>query len=119
MALYVQCKDIEGEATDSNHQKWIICDSASLPVFRSIPSGAVDQQRTKGETSLGDITLVRQLDKSSPKLMEACALGKFNKEVKIEQMEIKMNIQRKIDGKYLGNICGIYKEYMENIRKYS
>ncbi len=84
MALYVQCKDIEGEATDSNHNKWIICDSASLPVFRSIPSGAVDQQRTKGETSLGDITLVRQLDKSSPKLMEACALGKFNKEVKIE-----------------------------------
>ena len=84
MALYVQCKDIEGEATDSNHQKWIICDSASLPVFRSIPSGAVDQQRTKGETSLGDITLVRQLDKSSPKLMEACALGKFNKEVLIE-----------------------------------
>jgi hypothetical protein len=55
-------------------------DSASLPVFRSIPGGAVDQQRTKGETSLGDITFTRQLDKSSPKLMEACALGKFNKE---------------------------------------
>ena len=46
-------------------------DSASLPVFRSIPGGAVDQKRTKGETSFGDITFTRQLDKSSPKLMEA------------------------------------------------
>ena len=61
-----------------------MADSASLPVFRSIPGGAVDQQRTKGETSLGDISITRQLDKSSPKLMEACALGKFNKEVLVE-----------------------------------
>jgi type VI secretion system secreted protein Hcp len=84
MALYVKIDGIEGESTDSNHSKWILADSASLPVFRSIPSGAVDQQRTKGETSLGDVTFVRQLDKSSPKLMEACALGKFNKLVTVE-----------------------------------
>lgn len=84
MGLFVKLDGIEGEATDSQHSKWILADSASLPVFRSIPGGAVDQQRTKGETSLGDITFTRQLDKSSPKLMEACAKGKFNKEVLIE-----------------------------------
>jgi type VI secretion system secreted protein Hcp len=84
MGLFVKIDGIEGEATDSAHAKWILADSASLPVFRSIPGGAVDQQRTKGETSLGDITFTRQLDKSSPKLMEACALGKFNKEVLVE-----------------------------------
>ena len=84
MGLYVKMDGIDGEATDSAHAKWIIADSASFPVFRSIPGGAVDQQRTKGETSLGDITFTRQLDKSSPKLMEACALGKFNKQVIVE-----------------------------------
>jgi type VI secretion system secreted protein Hcp len=84
MGLFVKIDGIEGEATDSAHAKWILADSASLPVFSSIPGGAVDQQRTKGETSLGDITFTRQLDKSSPKLMEACALGKFNKEVLVE-----------------------------------
>jgi type VI secretion system secreted protein Hcp len=84
MGLFLKMDGIEGEATDSKHEKWILADSASLPVFRSIPSGAVDQQRTKGDTSLGDVSLSRQLDKSSPKLMEACALGKFNKEVLVE-----------------------------------
>ncbi len=84
MALYLKCEGIEGEATDDKHSKWIICDSASLSVFRSIPGGAKDQQRTKGETTLGDLTFVRQLDKSSPKMFEATALGKFHKEMKVE-----------------------------------
>lgn len=84
MGLFIKIDGIEGEATDKAHDKWILADSASLPVFRSIPSGAVDQQRTKGETSLGDISFVRQLDKSSPKLFEATTLGKFNKQVSVE-----------------------------------
>jgi type VI secretion system secreted protein Hcp len=55
----------------------------SSPLFRSIPSGAKDQQRTKGETTIGDVVIVRQLDKSSTKLQEACANGTFFKEVEI------------------------------------
>jgi hypothetical protein len=94
MGLFVKIDGIEGESTDSNHAKWILTDSASLPVFRSIPGGAVDQQRTKGETSLGDITFTRQLDKSSPKLMEACALGKFNKEVLVELLGARQQLGR-------------------------
>lgn len=31
--LYIKCDGIEGEATDSNHSRWILGDSASLPVF--------------------------------------------------------------------------------------
>ena len=83
MGLYIKADGIEGESTDSSHKSWILADSASLPVFRSIPSGAVDQQRTKGETQLGDVSIVRQLDKSSTKLQEACANGTFFKEVEI------------------------------------
>lgn len=83
MAAYVKLGDIKGEATDQDHKDWIIIESMSAPIHRSIPSGAKDQQRTKGETTIGDIQLVRQLDKSSTKLQESCANGTFFKEVEI------------------------------------
>lgn len=83
MPAYMKLGDIKGEATDTDHKEWILLDSMSSPMFRSVPSGAKDQQRTKGETTLGDIAVSRQLDKSSTKLQEACANGTFFKEVEI------------------------------------
>ena len=81
MPAFVKIGDIKGEATDQDHKDWIIIESMSSPISRSIPAGAKDQQRTKGETTLGDIVMSRQLDKSSTKLQEACASGKFFPEV--------------------------------------
>lgn len=83
MAAFIKLGDIKGEATDQDHKDWIIIQSMSASIHRAIPSGAKDQQRTKGETSLGDVQVVRQLDKSSTKLQEACANGTFFKEVEI------------------------------------
>lgn len=83
MPAYIKLGDIKGEATDSDHKEWIIIESMSSPIFRSVPQGAKDQQRTKGETTLGDIVVSRELDKSSTKLQEACANGSFYKEVEI------------------------------------
>ncbi|MBL8816371.1 MAG: type VI secretion system tube protein Hcp [Planctomyces sp.] len=83
MPAFMKLGDIKGEATDTDHKEWIIIDSMSSPIFRSVPQGAKDQQRTKGETSLGDISVTRQLDKSSTKLQEACANGTFFKEVEV------------------------------------
>jgi type VI secretion system secreted protein Hcp len=77
MPAFLKLGDIKGEATDQDHKDWIRMDSMSHPITRSIPQGAKDQQRSKGETTLGDIVIVRQLDKSSTKLSEACASGKF------------------------------------------
>jgi type VI secretion system secreted protein Hcp len=84
MPAFMKLGDIKGEATDSDHKDWILIESMSSPVYRSIPEGAKDQQRTKGDTTLGDIVVVRQLDKSSTKLQEACANGTFFKEVQID-----------------------------------
>jgi type VI secretion system secreted protein Hcp len=81
---FMKLGDIKGEATDQDHKDWILLESMSSPVYRSIPEGAKDQQRTKGDTTLGDIVVVRQLDKSSTKLQEACANGTFYKEVQID-----------------------------------
>ena len=83
MPAFLKLGDIKGEATDDGHKEWIIIDSMSSPISRSIPAGAKDQQRTKGDTMLGDVVCVRNLDKSSTKLQEACANGTFYKEVEI------------------------------------
>lgn len=83
MPAYIKIGDIEGESTDKDHDKWILLESMSAPIFRSVPEGAKDQQRARGETTLGDLVMVRQLDKSSTKLQEACANGTFFKEAEI------------------------------------
>jgi type VI secretion system secreted protein Hcp len=83
MPAFLKLGDIKGEATDEGHKDWIIIDSMSSPISRSIPPGAKDQQRTKGDTMLGDVVCVRNLDKSSTKLQEACANGTFYKDVEI------------------------------------
>lgn len=83
MPAFAKMGDIKGEATDKDHKDWILIESMSAPITRTIPAGAKDQQRTRGETKLGDVVLVRELDKSSTKLAEACANGTFFKEVEI------------------------------------
>jgi type VI secretion system secreted protein Hcp len=83
MSAFVKLGDIKGEATDEDHKHWVLFESMSSPIFRSIAEGAKDTQRTKGETTLGDIVLVRQMDKSTTKIQEACANGTFLKEVEI------------------------------------
>jgi type VI secretion system secreted protein Hcp len=83
MAAFLKLGDVKGESTDKEHKDWIIIQSMSSPIFRSIPEGAKDMQRTRGETTLGDVVIVRELDKSSVKLQEACATGVFYEEVEI------------------------------------
>ena len=83
MPAFMKLKDIPGESTDGGHKDWILIESMSSPIHRSVPEGAKDQQRTKGHTTLGDVVVVRQLDKSSTKLQENCANGTFFKEVEI------------------------------------
>ncbi len=93
MPAFMKLGDIKGEATDTGHKDWIIIESLSAPIFRSVPEGAKDQQRTKGETTLGDVVVTRQLDKSTTKLQEACANGTFFKEVEVHFCTTVKNTQ--------------------------
>ena len=83
MAAFMQMKGIEGEATDKGHDKWILIESMSSAIHRSVTDGARDMERVRGRTTTADVVVVRQLDKSSTKLMEACANGTFYSEVEI------------------------------------
>lgn len=83
MAAYMQLKGIDGEATDKNHEKWVLIESISEAIHRSISDGARDMERVRGKTTCADIVVVRQLDKSSTKIKESCANGTFYDEVEI------------------------------------
>jgi type VI secretion system secreted protein Hcp len=91
MPAFMKLGDIKGESTDQGHKEWILLESMSAPIHRSIPSGAKDVQRTRGETTLVDVTVARLLDNSSVKMQEACANGTFFKEVEIHLCAIVKN----------------------------
>jgi len=84
MAAYIKLGDIEGESTRKPHEKWIVINSMSAPIHRSVGSGEWGANRARGQTTLGDIVCVRPMDKSSVKIAEACASGKFFPEATID-----------------------------------
>ena len=84
MPAFLQLGDVKGEAQDQDHKEWIMVESFSTPIVRSVAHGARNQERKNGQTTLGDILIVRKLDKSTPKLMESCATGKFIDAAKID-----------------------------------
>jgi type VI secretion system Hcp family effector len=83
MPAYMSMEGIEGEVVESNHQGWIPVESVDAPIYRSIAEGTIGANRNRGTTSLGDLAVTRQLDKSSVKIQEACAAGTYYPEVKI------------------------------------
>lgn len=73
-AAYLKFDGVDGEAKDANHDKWIDVLSVSQSITRSM--GSDSSARSSGAVSFSDITITKELDKSSPKLAEAVAMGK-------------------------------------------
>jgi len=72
-AAYIKFDGVDGEATDKDHKGW--SDLLSLSESSTIPSDSVSTS-TRGEVVLEDIVVVKELDKSSPKLAESIVMGK-------------------------------------------
>lgn len=74
---------VDGEATDSDHIKWIDIESFSFGAVN-----AVDQirggARSVSYVNVQDLSLAKQYDISSPKLMEACMTGRHFKGATME-----------------------------------
>ncbi len=83
MPLYLKLGDIKGESPEANHKEWIVVESMSNPIHRSIQGDARGAQRARGTTTLGDIILSRKLDKSSVKIAEAVASGRYFPEAEL------------------------------------
>jgi len=82
-AAYLKFDGVDGEATDAKHKEWIDVLSFSQTITRetSDSSGAT---RTRSSATMGDIVVVKELDKSSPKLAESILMGKVFPTVKFQ-----------------------------------
>ncbi len=77
--MYIKIGDIKGESTDDKHKEWIIIES-----FSHSMSPSVGAERSRGGVTFGDIVVVKELDKSTPKIGEAVTKGGHFPEVKID-----------------------------------
>lgn len=77
-AGYLKIGDIKGESTDADHKDWINLLSISQSMTRP------GNTSTGTSATLGDIVCVKEVDASTPKLMEAVARGTAYPSVVIE-----------------------------------
>ncbi|MEX2138950.1 MAG: type VI secretion system tube protein Hcp [Pirellulales bacterium] len=83
MPIYMKMAGIEGSSTDKAHDKWIECDMVSLSANRDMEIGAKSVQRARGTTNISDLTIARQLDKSSALIFKALLKGEVFDKVEI------------------------------------
>lgn len=75
-SAYLKFDGIEGESLDREHRGWIEILSFSHDVSREKGRGPGNGRTARrGRTSIGDLVVVKELDRSSPKLAEALIKG--------------------------------------------
>jgi len=80
MGIFLKLDDIESDATDKNHQKWIACDSFTggtmRPMFIETGGG---MQRETSSAEFHEIGLRMKMHKGSPKVFLASLMGDARK----------------------------------------
>ena len=80
---FVKFDAVDGESDDANHDKWSDFLAYSHGITQPL-AGATGATRRRGDVVMKDFTLVKLLDKASPKLAEAACVGKEFQLVEIE-----------------------------------
>jgi len=98
--IFAKLGDIKGESLDSKHKDEIEVLSFSWGVTNTAPSSS-GSGAGAGKATFQDLTIVHNIDKASPGLMQACAAGTHLKDATIthrksgkgqqEYLIIKMN----------------------------
>lgn len=84
MPIYLQIDGIEGDATHEAHKNWTDISSLSWGVQRQMNTLAGASQNREGtEPSVGQVTLTKISDRSTPKLITEAATGRTGKTAKI------------------------------------
>jgi len=82
---FLKIDGIAGESTDDRHKDWIELLSYNYSVSQRPSASASTSGGASAErASFTDFTVVKALDKASPKLFEACATGKHIPSVTVE-----------------------------------
>lgn len=82
-AAYIKFDGVDGEAKDKDHRGWSDLLSFSQAMHQP-GGGATGATRRRGDVILEDITVTKELDKSSPKIAEAVCKGKVYPKIEIE-----------------------------------
>lgn len=85
--LYLQIDGVKGESTDSKHPGWIECHAVNWGV--SQPKSATASTgggHTAERCEMTEILLTKEVDLSSPILLQLCAAGKTIPKAKFEFM---------------------------------
>ncbi len=81
--LFMKIDGIDGESKDAGHEDWIDVLSWSWGANNDI-GGATGQTRRRSVAVAEDFVFMKQLDKSSPKLVQSLANGSINKQIEFE-----------------------------------
>jgi type VI secretion system secreted protein Hcp len=84
LAGYVKFDGVNGEATETNHINWCELLAFEHGYEQSSHGATTGMARRRGSATVEDMTLVKELDKASPKIAEACLTGKVFATVEIE-----------------------------------
>ena len=78
MPIYMKYGKIDGEVTETKHEKWLACDSASFGVGRSttVEVGSGQEKRHRDQPTVSDLQISRTYDKASPLLFNEAVVGK-------------------------------------------
>jgi len=82
---FLKIATVPGESTDDKHKEWIEVMSFSWGAHQSAGgSQSGGGAHTGGRVDISDFSVVKQLDKASPKLFLACAAGEHIADVTLE-----------------------------------
>jgi type VI secretion system secreted protein Hcp len=82
MAAYIKFDGVDGEVQDKDHKGWSDLTSFTQSITQP-GSGATGATRRRGDAVMDDVQIVKELDKSSPKLAESMCKGKVFPKVEI------------------------------------
>lgn len=80
-------KEVEGESTDENNQKWIALHSFDIGMTQPVTMGSNTQGITAGRVSISHVSITKTVDISSHELALACCNGETFKSATIQVYE--------------------------------
>ena len=81
---FLKIDGVEGEATDDKHKNWIEILSFSWGLSQTATGAGAAGGRVADRVNVSDFSIVKTIDKASPKIMESICKGTHIKEIKLE-----------------------------------
>ncbi|GAA4427545.1 type VI secretion system tube protein Hcp [Bremerella cremea] len=87
MAGFLFIDGVPGQSGDAEHKNWINLLSVSESISRMVSRGGSGSSRNVQSAIFDDLVCVKELDKSTPKLIESMAAGTVHPVVKIDLVQ--------------------------------